>query len=105
MRFGLRLFGIPAIFIAAALFLAPIAARFEESPYLVGLADYARYACWLLAVAAVCSVGYNLFRVWRASIGKDDKSCLHCNMPTSHKEGRYGPYFRCWNCGTNRADR
>lgn len=105
MRFALRLFGIPAVLIAAALLLTPMAGRFEAIVFLAALADYVRYACWTLMVVAACLNGYNLFRVWRAYNGQEEDQCFTCGMPTTRKVGRYGPYFKCWNCGTNRADR
>jgi hypothetical protein len=105
MRFALRLFAIPVLAMVAAVALAFVAVRFDSSPYLVGLANYVRYACGVLTIVSVGTATYNLVRVWRAYNGEDEDQCTTCGMPTSRKVGRYGPYFSCWNCGTNRADR
>jgi len=103
MRFILRLFGLPAVLLAVALLLVPVAAQFEANAYLNALADYIHYACWALLLVGSCLTVYNLLRVWRAYNGNEEDQCFTCGMPTSRKVGRYGPYFSCWNCGTNRA--
>jgi hypothetical protein len=105
MRFALHLFGIPTVMIASALFLVPVGEQFEASTYLIGFAQYIHYISLGLFIAAAILASYNGFRVWRAYNGKDEDQCYTCGMPTSRKVGRYGPYFSCWNCGTNRADR
>jgi hypothetical protein len=105
MRFALCMFGIPAVLVAAALLLASMTPQFQAIIYLAALADSIRYVSWALMAVAAYLAGYNLFRVWRAQTGNDNDACEQCNMPTTHKDGRYGPYFKCWSCGTNRADR
>jgi hypothetical protein len=96
---------MPMLAMLAAVALGFIAVRFDSSPYLVALANYVRYASGVMTVISVCAATYNLVRVWRAFNGQDEDQCTTCGMPTSRKVGRYGPYFSCWNCGTNRADR
>jgi len=105
MRFALRLFAMPVLAMLAAVALGFLAVRFDSSPRLVGLVTYVRYACGAMSVVSICTVTYNLVRVWRAYNGEDEDQCTTCGMPTTRKVGRYGPYFSCWNCGTNRADR
>ena len=105
MRFGFRLLGIPIFCLALAFLLNSGADRFAASTMLSGIAPQLNYAGLASIVASVLCLAYNAWRVWQAQRGVGEL-CYSCGMPTSyHPNGRYGPYFKCWNCGTNRADR
>jgi hypothetical protein len=106
MRLIIRALGIPLVCQVAAHFFMNLADDAAASEYLYHLAPYTRYVSgglWLLAVGIGA---YNCGRIFRAGLGKDENACHRCEMPTSYVPGgRYGPYFHCWGCGENRADR
>lgn len=106
MRLFLRTLGVPLVCLIAAHLFMNVADTAAASPYLYQLAPYARYisgGLWLFALGLVI---YNCMRVVRAIRGQDHDACHRCDMPTSYiANGRYGPYFHCWGCGENRADR
>lgn len=104
MRLAFRLFYIPVALVVAAWFLGGLANKFSATTYLTAAAEYVGTAGKLLLLAAICNLAYNGFRIWRAYSGNDSNACDRCCMPTTYKHGRYGPYFKCWRCGANRAD-
>lgn len=104
MRFAAHLFGIPALSLFIAYMLSIAADASAAFMHLSDLAQSLRYASVGLLLVAVGVLAYNGWRVWQ-SVNGQGEFCFSCGMPTSHKEGRYGPYFKCWNCGKNRADR
>lgn len=106
MHLLLRLFLVPAALIGASVWLQNAVQTASESRYLTGLAGQLMYLPIGVVVIALIAVLRNIWRVWRAVHGHDEQACLHCSMPTTyHERGRYGPYYKCWSCGANRADR
>lgn len=106
MQLALRLFGIPFVCAIAAFFVTDFAERMSENKHLSQAAHYFDYAGLALILFALLYIAYHCWRIWAAFNGKDDEACMTCAMPTSHvANGRYGPYYKCWSCGTNRADR
>lgn len=103
MRFALRLFSIPVMCIILAFLLNGAAGTFGENPHLYALVPYLNYVGLGLIFIALSFLAYNAWRVWQAWRGVGEL-CYVCGMPTTRKEGRYGPYFKCWNCDTNRAN-
>lgn len=105
MRLFLKVWGMPgALLLGGYLFLSA-ADTVAASRYLSGLESLVANAGIASAGAGVLLAGWNLWRVWRAYKGIGE-SCHLCGYPVSHiANGKYGPYYKCWNCGINRADR
>ncbi|SFA84941.1 hypothetical protein SAMN04515620_10540 [Collimonas sp. OK607] len=62
------------------------------------------YAGLASIAASILCLAYNAWRVWQEWRGIGEL-CYSCSMPASyHSNGKYGPYFKCWNCGTNREE-
>jgi membrane-bound ClpP family serine protease len=105
MSLTFHVIGRPACFLVGAFLLDQAADNFDKSAFLQTLAPHISTGSTLFAIAAAAVLAFNVYRVWRARTGADDDACYECAMPTTHKNGRYGPYFKCWNCGANRPDR
>jgi len=46
---------------------------------------------------------YATFRLWQWGKGADVETCHSCGCMVSHKNGRYGPYYKCLACGSNKS--
>ena len=105
MRFVFRLLGFPIFFLVLAFLLSSGADRFAESVMLSGISPMLNYAGLASVAISLLCLTYNAWRMSQAWRGVGEL-CYSCGMPTSyHPNGKYGPYFKCWNCSTNRADR
>lgn len=105
MRFAINLFAVPALALCISFLLQDAADKMSALTHLIQVAPYLNHAGGAWVLIAIVSLLWSSWRVYRACQGSDTTACEHCGMPTSHKQGRYGPYFKCWNCGLNRADR
>lgn len=104
MRLILNMYGVPLALVVAGYLLLDASDRFDGNKYLGGASTLLLNAGAACAVVALIWAIASTWRVWRAYQGKGDL-CDRCGYPTRHiLNGRYGPYFKCWNCGGNRAD-
>lgn len=105
MRLYFNLFGWPIACGVISLILFNASTQFEGRQFIGQFAIYLDYAALAAGVVAAVWLLANYGILWRAGQGKGE-ICYSCGHPTTYKpNGRYGPYFKCWSCGTNRADR
>lgn len=100
-RLYLNLYGGPIVLLVASYFLHSLGYNLDENPYLAQLGEYIVFAGKVSAFISAVWVVRNLWKLWRAYQGKGDL-CQKCGFPETYiPNGRYGPYYKCWKCGTN----
>lgn len=104
MRYMAHLIGIPVFLLLAALHMFAATAQFLDTPRVHHLAIYTYYLGVAFGVTSIAVQIYNCWRIWQAYRGVCH-TCDLCMMPTTKKNGRYGPYLKCWRCGHNHAIR
>ncbi|MCK5121498.1 MAG: hypothetical protein KAQ91_05920 [Methylococcales bacterium] len=56
----------------------------------------------VLGVAVILFL-YESLKLWHWYKGSDDEVCHVCTGMVSHRKGKYGPYYKCLACGSNRS--
>lgn len=107
----IRLFIFPILFVLGALFLEILSGSSEDNifktSYLTGLSQFFYAGClWLsLALFALFWITffYASYRYWKWYNGDDTEICHVCGGMVTGKDGKYGSYYKCLACGTNRS--
>ncbi len=103
LRLTINMFGLPALFFVCSIGLqlirVPIRPAFSSvDPFIVGIS----------LLFLIIAIGWACRSIWvlvQAHRGIGDL-CHECGMPAKLVEpGRFGPYFKCMACGSNRAVR
>ena len=102
IRLGFNLFFKPA----ALLLLGLLALNFIDAaatqPMLVQLANIAIYGVVCIFILAAYLVAHGAWLLVKAERGIGE-SCHSCGMPVRYvSPGRFGPYYHCLACGSNR---
>jgi hypothetical protein len=105
MRLFFNMFGAPIAFLIAGYLLLSSGWGLYDNAMFGQLAIYLIYPGYICAAVSLLIMLTNAWKMWRAYQGKGEL-CDKCSYPTRYvQNGRYGPYFKCWNCGANRAHR
>ncbi len=107
----IRMFLRPLFFwlVALSLFLylrVFVADLLSDSTYLIGLTEVVRSkAVWIASIPF--TIGALLFvqrlqlLYWWSS--DENQGCDSCGAPQDEKNGRYGPYRKCFLCGATKS--
>ena len=105
LRLCFNLFWAPGLLLLAALLGDHQVGTLSGQPMLATLGvllGYAISAAYGVALALILWSGYRLVR---AELGLGE-CCDNCGGPVRHiGTGRYGPYYKCLACGSNRSSR
>lgn len=99
-----RLSVLPGFILLAGAIVALLARFvFSKTPMVGALADQvASYAFPVALVLAFVVYMWNLLAVLEWQRNPDAAACRHCGGPLGHiKDGRWGPYSKCFACGRN----
>jgi len=107
----LRVFLRPLFFwlVALSIFLYlrnSVADSFSNSTYLVGLAEVVRSkAIWIAMMpftigSLILVQRLQLLYYWSSDA---NQGCDFCGSPQDEKTGRYGPYRKCFLCGSTKS--
>lgn len=100
-----NLYGGPVVLVVVSYFLHSFGYQSEENPYISLLGSYMVYVGKAAALIAAVWTARNLWKLWRAFQGIGD-ICQRCGFPETYiPNGRYGPYYKCWKCGSNCSER
>jgi TRAP-type C4-dicarboxylate transport system permease small subunit len=61
------------------------------------------WASMVLLASFCITFLYSSFRLWQWDKGEDAETCHVCGGMAIDKNGKYGPYYKCLACGTNRS--
>jgi hypothetical protein len=61
------------------------------------------WASLLLLGAACITFLYYTFLLWKWDKGEAAEMCHVCGGMVTDRNGKYGPYYKCLACGTNRS--
>jgi len=105
MRLMIKMFAGPVVLLLVGLVIMWEGLHLRDNKF-IGMYSFIFLNASL--VFAVGAVLWSAASVWKLvqSYRGNGELCHQCGGPTSYIEkGRYGPYFKCWRCGKNRAAR
>lgn len=100
LRLLANLYRAPLILVAISIYVQSL--DFQGHMLLVTLAEPVYWLSLCALVVAALLIVSASWKMWQASRGMGDL-CHQCAMPARYiGDGRYGAYFRCMACGSNR---
>lgn len=103
LRLYFNLFWAPGLLLLAALLGDHHVGTLSGLPMLAGLGVLFGYAIAAAYGGALALILWGSYKLVRAELGLGE-FCYNCGAPVRHiGAGRYGPYYKCLACGSNRS--
>lgn len=106
----IRLYLCSFLLLLGALFLSVIGGDYQENAeptLLTGLNElFDMISLWgslILLVLCLITFLFSSFRYWKWYKGDESEVCHVCGGMITDKDGKYGPYYKCLACGSNRS--
>jgi hypothetical protein len=105
LRLYLNLFAAPGICVFGGAAARFVGREFAAMPMLAGLVSLTSLVSTAAFLVAMAFFARSCWRLYQAEAGIGE-ACHSCGSPVAYvDDGRYGPYFKCLACSTNRAAR
>lgn len=103
LRLYLNLFAVPGICVFGGVVAHSVGREFAAMPMLAGLVRLTSLISMAAFVIAMAFFARSCWCLYQAEAGIGE-ACHSCGSPVAYVvDGRYGPYFKCLACSTNRA--
>lgn len=104
IRLCFNLFFKPVVLVVLGFCAMNLVDAAATQPMLVPLAKIATYGIVGIFMLAAYLLAHGAWLLVKAERGIGE-SCHNCGMPVRYvSPGRYGPYYHCMACGSNRRD-